>query len=45
MTGGIAQAYYDGIPDYTITNTRQLLDEKLKVVIDEFYERYGLFGG
>ncbi|MFC2001211.1 ADP-ribosylglycohydrolase family protein [Chloroflexota bacterium] len=45
MTGGIAQAYYDGIPDYIITNTRQLLDEKLKVVIDEFYERYGLVGG
>ncbi|MCK4815938.1 ADP-ribosylglycohydrolase family protein, partial [bacterium] len=45
MTGGIAQAYYNEIPSYIINQTRKLLDEELKAVIDEFYERYGLFSG
>jgi ADP-ribosylglycohydrolase len=45
MTGGIAQAYYNDIPSYIINRTKKLLDEELTVVIDEFYERYGLFSG
>lgn len=45
MTGGIAQAYYKQIPDYVAEKVRELLDEDLLEVVDEFNERYGLYTG
>jgi ADP-ribosylglycohydrolase len=45
MTGGIAQAYYNQIPDYIAERVRELLDEDLLAIVDEFNERYGLYTG
>jgi ADP-ribosylglycohydrolase len=42
MTGGIAQAYYKEIPDQITAKVRQLLDDNLLAIVDEFSERYGL---
>lgn len=42
MTGGIAQAYYKAIPGYIVRRVRELLNEDLLVVIDEFNQRFGL---
>lgn len=41
IAGGIAQAYYHEIPDDIIRRVRQILDQKLLVIVDEFTERYG----
>jgi len=41
MTGGIAHAYYKYIPDYIVGKVRELLDEDLLAVIDEFNMKYG----
>lgn len=42
MAGGIAQAYYKKIPNYIISEVRQILDEDLLVIVDEFNNCYGL---
>ena len=42
MAGGIAQAFYKKIPDNIINQTRQILDEDLLAIVDEFDNRYGL---
>lgn len=42
ITGGIAEAYYKGIPDFIIQEVRGRLDDDLLTVIDTFYERYGI---
>ena len=42
MAGGIAQAFYKKIPDNLINQTRQILDEDLLAIVDEFDNRYGL---
>lgn len=42
MTGGIAQAYYKQIPNYIAEKVRELLDEELLAVVDEFNEHYEL---
>ena len=42
MTGGIAQAYYQHIPCHIIKSVRELLNEDLLTVIDEFNGRFGL---
>jgi len=42
MTGGIAQAYYKQIPNYIAEKVRELLDEELLAVVDEFNEYYEL---
>jgi len=42
MAGGIAQAYYGQIPDRIVEKVRNLVDDDLLAVVDEFNERYGL---
>jgi ADP-ribosylglycohydrolase len=42
MTGGIAQAYYKHVPDNIVIKVRELLNEDLLEVIDEFNGRFGL---
>jgi ADP-ribosylglycohydrolase len=42
MAGGIAQAYYQHIPDHIVKSVRELLNEDLLTVIDEFNGRFGL---
>lgn len=42
IAGGIAQAYYQEIPDDIIKRVRQILDPKLLAIVDEFTGRYGL---
>lgn len=42
MTGGITQAYYKEIPSHITVKVRQLLDDNLLAVVDEFNECYGL---
>jgi ADP-ribosylglycohydrolase len=40
ITGGIAEAYYDGVPSDIATRTLALLDDRLRGVVTEFRERY-----
>ena len=42
MAGGIAQAYYREITERIIREARQLLDDDLLAIVDEFNRRYGL---
>jgi len=42
MAGGIAQAYYGRIADCIVREVRQILDEDLLTIVDEFNNRYGL---
>ena len=42
MAGGLAQAYYKHVPDYIEEMVRELLDDDLLAIVDEFNERYGL---
>lgn len=42
MAGGIAQAYHGTIADYIVGKVRQVLDEALLAIVDEFNSRYGL---
>ena len=41
IAGGIAEAYYGGVPEDIRTQTLSLLDERLREVVGEFIERYG----
>ena len=40
ITGGIAQAFYQGVPDWIKTKVFEILDERLKQVTYAFTERY-----
>lgn len=40
ITGGIAQAFYGGVPPKIADRALALLDEHLRVTVDSFYERY-----
>ena len=42
MAGGIAQAYYGKIPEKIVRKVRELLDDELLAVVDEFNEQYGI---
>lgn len=42
ITGGIAEAYYRGVPQDLAMKARQLLDPKLSDVIHRFRKKYGL---
>lgn len=41
IAGGIAEAYYGGVPDDIRTRTLCLLDERLRGIVEEFVERFG----
>jgi ADP-ribosylglycohydrolase len=42
IAGGIAQAYYKKIPNYIVSEVRQILDKDLLAIVDEFDNQYGL---
>jgi len=42
ITGGIAEAYYGGVPQHLVAPVRAMLDKRLIAVIDRFRERFGL---
>ena len=42
ITGGIAEAYYGGVPEELSTRVMAILDPRLVSVIDRFHERFGL---
>ena len=42
ITGGIAQAFYGGVPENIAAEVRKRLDSPLLAIIDEFNEKYGL---
>ena len=42
ITGGIAEAYYGGIPQDLAAPVRSMLDKRLLAVVDRFRERFGL---
>ena len=42
ITGGVAEAYYGGVPRELVARVMPLLDEQLVSVIRRFCERFGL---
>ena len=40
ITGGIAEAYYGGVPDYIVTKVYEMLDKKLLKVTTEFQKTF-----
>ena len=40
ITGGIAQAFYKGVPGFIREKVLRILDERLKEVLEEFEKRY-----
>ncbi|MGO9271921.1 MAG: ADP-ribosylglycohydrolase family protein [Terriglobia bacterium] len=42
ITGGIAEAYYGGVPQELAAPVRAMLDKRLVAVVDRFRERFGL---
>jgi ADP-ribosylglycohydrolase len=44
ITGGVAEAYYGGLPDEILTAVASKLDQRLAAVVNRFRERYGLAG-
>lgn len=42
IAGGIAEAYYGGVPDDIARQALELLDPRLREVVEEFRERFGL---
>jgi ADP-ribosylglycohydrolase len=42
ITGGIAEAYYGGVPQDLVAPVRAMLDKPLVAVVDRFRERFGL---
>jgi ADP-ribosylglycohydrolase len=40
ITGGIAQAFYGGVPDWIMNNVYGIIDERLGEITREFEERY-----
>jgi ADP-ribosylglycohydrolase len=41
IAGGIAEAYYGGVPEPVRVRTLAALDERLRAVVDEFVKRFG----
>jgi ADP-ribosylglycohydrolase len=42
IAGGIAHAFYGGVPDFVVSKVREILDDRLNGVVDEFCETYGI---
>jgi ADP-ribosylglycohydrolase len=42
ITGGIAEAYYGGVPEDLVVQVRAMLDKRLVGVVDRFRARFGL---
>ncbi len=43
LCGGIAEAFYGGIPEYIASETKAILDKNLLNVVQEFRQKYLLF--
>jgi ADP-ribosylglycohydrolase len=41
MAGGIAQAYYGSVPEFIVKRVENVLDDRLREVVDRFRERFG----
>lgn len=42
IAGGIAEAYYGGVPDVIREKTFEVLDDRLVATVEAFYRRFGL---
>ena len=42
ITGGIAEAFYGGVPQDLVASAKELLDPKLAAVIHRFRDQFGL---
>ncbi|MBM4325725.1 MAG: ADP-ribosylglycohydrolase family protein [Deltaproteobacteria bacterium] len=40
ITGGIAEAFYGGVPQRIAARVREILDDRLNAMVTEFYDRY-----
>ncbi len=40
IAGGIAQAFYGGVPEFIVRTVRAILDERLNTVVERFSARY-----
>jgi ADP-ribosylglycohydrolase len=40
ITGGIAEAYYKGVPEFIVAETKKILPKEFIEIIDSFRERY-----
>ncbi len=40
ITGGIAEAFYGGVPEHICQLVRERLDAPLKKIVEEFCDRY-----
>ena len=45
ITGGIAEAFYGGVPQSIFRQTMDFLDEQLRSVVERFVQRYGVPSG
>lgn len=45
ITGGVAEAYYGGVPQDLALRAREILDPRLVTVIDRFRKQFGLASG
>jgi ADP-ribosylglycohydrolase len=41
IVGGIARAFYGGVPDDIVRETRERLTPEMRRIVDEFKVRYG----
>ena len=41
IAGGIAEAFYGGVPESVRVRALALLDQPLRAVVDEFMQRFG----
>lgn len=42
ITGGIAEAYYKKLPQFIIDKVNQILDQRLKNIVDQFNQKFGV---
>lgn len=42
ITGSIAEAFYGGVPEEIVSSSKELLDDRLATVVNEFRERFRL---
>jgi ADP-ribosylglycohydrolase len=40
ITGGIAEAYYKGVPEHIVNETMKIIPQEYKEIIEQFRERY-----
>ena len=43
IAGGIAEAFYKAIPSEYIQKALHILDKPLRVIVEEFEDKYGIY--